>query len=308
MGIKISGIGAYLPEKVFTNHDFEKILDTNHEWIYTRTGIASRHFAKEGEKTFHLGTHAAARALTDANIQATDIDCILVATTTPDDTFPSCGVHIQREIGASKAFAFDIQAVCAGFIYGLSLARSLIISGDAKRVLLVAAERFSSILDFKDRSTAILFGDGAGAFVLEESSQKKDFGYSFLKSQGEGAGLLYANEKIFMNGAEVFKNAIRLMSQSVLEVLKKANLSLSDIDVIVPHQANQRIIEGIAQKLGLPIEKFIVSIQNHGNTSAASIPLAFWEGIKAGQIKRGQKILFVGLGAGLAFGAFIIEY
>jgi 3-oxoacyl-[acyl-carrier-protein] synthase-3 len=143
---------------------------------------------------------------------------------------------------------------------------------------------------------------------LEESSQKKDFGYSFLKSQGEGAGLLYANEKIFMNGAEVFKNAIRLMSQSVLEVLKKANLSLSDIDVIVPHQANQRIIEGIAQKLGLPIEKFIVSIQNHGNTSAASIPLAFWEGIKAGQIKRGQKILFVGLGAGLAFGAFIIEY
>ena len=308
MGIRIRGIGSYLPPKIVTNADLSEFVDTNHEWIFERSGIEQRHFVEHGTKTFEIASHAAKKALEVSGLQGSDIDLILVATTTPDQIFPSTAVHVQREIGAINAFAFDIQAVCAGFVYALSTARNFILSGQVKKVLVIGAEKFSSLLDFSDRTTAVLFGDGAGALVLERSIESNDFGASWLKSNGELADLLYCDNHIHMNGKEVFKNAIRLMSDSVVKILEQENLSLEDIDFIIPHQANIRIIEGIAQKLGLSLEKIVITINIHGNTSAASIPLAFDTAVRSEKIKRGDKLLFVGLGGGLAWGSFLLTY
>jgi 3-oxoacyl-[acyl-carrier-protein] synthase-3 len=308
MGIRISGTGSYLPPKVVTNHDLSKIMDTNHQWIVERSGIEERHFADEGVKTFELAVQAAKKALIEAHLQGSDIDAIIVATTTSDQVFPSTAVHVQREIGASNAFAFDVQAVCAGFIYALSTARSFILSGQAKRVLVIGAEKFSSLLDFTDRTTAVLFADGAGAIILEHDAKVKDLGASWLKSNGDLAHLLYCDTKIHMEGAEVFKNGIRMMADAAVKILEQENISLDQIDFIIPHQANIRMIEGIAQKLSFPLEKIMITINMHGNTSAASIPLALDHGVQTGKIKRGDKLLCVGLGGGLAWGSFLLTY
>ncbi len=308
MGIRIRGAGSYLPPKIVTNHDLSKLMDTSHEWIVERSGIEQRHFAEKATKTFELASHAAKKALERSGLQGSDIDLIIVGTTTPDQVFPSTAVHVQREISANNAFAFDIQAVCAGFIYALSTARNFILSGQVKTVLVIGAEKYSSLLDFNDRTTAVLFGDGAGALVLEHAPEPCDSGASWLKSNGELADLLYCDTHIHMNGKEVFKNGIRLMSDAVVKILEQEKLSLDDIDFIIPHQANSRIIEGIAQKLGISLEKIVMTINIHGNTSAASIPLAFDTAVQSGRIKRGDRLLFVGLGGGLTWGSFLLTY
>ncbi len=307
MGIKIQGTGSYLPSHVVTNHDLSELMPTNHEWIIERTGIASRHFAKD-QKNYELGAIAAKKALLNARLDPLDIDAILVATTTSDQIFPSTAVHIQRELGASNAFAFDIQAVCAGFVYGLSIARSFLLSGQARRILLIGSEKFSPLLDFDDRTTAILFGDGAGAVILENTSDSNDDGACYLKSNGDLSHILYCSGHIHMEGKEVFKNAVKLMCDAALILLSEQGLTLDDVDVIIPHQANLRIIQSIAQRLKVEEDKFVITLENHANTSAASIPLALHQAICTHKVKRGDKILFVGLGAGLAWGAFLMTY
>ena len=307
MGIKIQGTGSFLPSHVVTNHDLSALMPTNHEWIMERTGIASRHFAKD-QQNYELGVMAAKEALLNANLDPLDIDAILVATTTPDQVFPSTAVHIQRELGANNAFCFDIQAVCAGFVYGLGVARSFLLSGQAKRILLVGTEKFSPLLNFEDRSTAILFGDGAGAVVLENSSDSTDNGACYLKSNGHLAHILDCKDDIYMEGQEVFKNAVRLMCDAALTLLTQQNLTLDDVDVIIPHQANLRIIQSIAQRLKIEQDKFIITLETHANTSAASIPLALHQAVCEGAVKRGDRVLFVGLGSGLAWGAFLMTY
>ena len=310
MGIRIKSCVSYLPPHIFHNNDFSKHFETSHQWILERTGIEERRFADSSTKTYEMGALAALNALKNASYSAQDIDAIIVATTTPDEIFPGTAVHIQREIGAKNAFAFDVQAVCAGFVYGLSIARSFILSKQAKKVLVIGCEKFSSLLDFKDRTTAILFGDGAGAMILEESDDLDDNGFSVLKSDGDFAHLLKCSspQNIYMSGKDVFKNGILLMSNVCKELLQIENLSIKNIDCLVPHQANLRIIKGIADSLGCPLEKIAISIQKHGNTSAASIPLAFSDAVSKQQIKKGDNILFTALGGGLAWGAVRLTF
>ncbi len=316
------GTGHYLPERVVENSEFAECLDTTDEWIRTRSGIERRHFAAEGELTSDLALKASTMALADAGITAQDIDAIVLATSTPDQTFPSTATKLQHALGMTKGFAFDIQAVCAGFLYALANAQALIVSGQAKRVLVVGAETFSRIMDWTDRSTCVLFGDGAGALILEAQSQpgtSDDDGIlsSCLHSDGTYNDLLYVDGGVSstqttgvlkMQGREVFKHAVSKLAEAGEEVLDAAGLTADDVDWVVPHQANLRIIASTARKVGIPMDRVVVTVQNHGNTSAASIPLALSVARQNGQIKPDQLLLMEAIGGGLAWGAALMRW
>jgi len=317
----VIGCGHYLPERVVENKEFEATLDTNDEWIRSRSGIERRHFAAEGETTSNMATAAATAALKDAGLAADDVDAIIVATSTPDLTFPSAATMVQAELGITRGFAFDVQAVCAGFVYALSNANALIISGQAKRVLVIGAETFSRIMDWTDRSTCVLFGDGAGALLLEAqdgAGSPADRGIlsTDLNSDGRYRDLLYVDGGVStgttgylrMQGNQVFRHAVSKLAATATTAMERAGVSASEIDWIVPHQANIRIIQGTAKKLDLPMEQVVVTVQDHGNTSAASIPLALSVGRNRGQIKQGDLIVTEAIGGGLAWGAVVLRW
>jgi 3-oxoacyl-[acyl-carrier-protein] synthase III len=320
---RIISCGSYLPKKIMTNDDFTKIVDTTAEWIEQRTGIKARHIAGEGEKTSDMATFAAQKALQKIGLSSSDIDAIVVATTTPDRTFPSTAVTVQDNLGMNgKGFAFDLQAVCSGFIYALATADNFIKAGQAKRVLVIGAEHFTSLVDWTDRTTCVLFGDGAGAVILEADDTgkgtKEDRGIlsTHLHSDGAGRGLLETNGgpsstrtvgHVTMNGREVFRHAVTRMSEVVEEALEANGITPEEIKYLVPHQANRRIIESTAEKLNLPFEKIVLTVSEHGNTSAASIPLALATAVEDGRIREGDLILMEALGGGLTWGAALVR-
>ncbi|MGF6148079.1 3-oxoacyl-[acyl-carrier-protein] synthase 3 [Kingella potus] len=315
---KILGTGSYLPEKRLSNNDLAEFVDTSDEWISTRTGIKFRHIAAEHEKTSDLAAAAARRALADAGVSADEIGLIVVATATPDMQFPATATIVQHKLGMAGCPAFDVQAVCAGFMYALATANAYIQSGMAEKVLVIGAETFSRILDWKDRTTCVLFGDGAGAVVLGASDEpgiirsrlQADGAYlDLLKVPAQMAGgKICGNPYIEMDGPGVFKFAVKMLAKVAEDVLAEAGYTADQIDWIVPHQANKRIIDSTAKHLGIAAEKVIFTVQDHGNTSAASIPLALDEGIRRGQIKRGQTLLLEGIGGGFAWGAVLLKY
>jgi 3-oxoacyl-[acyl-carrier-protein] synthase III len=304
----IVGIGRYLPEKVVTNADLEKIMDTSDEWIRTRTGIEERRIADENTNTSDMGFAAAKKAIQDAGITPEDIDLILVATVTPDQPFPSVACMLQERLGAKKAAAMDVSAACAGFMYGIITGKQFVESGAYKHVLVVGVEKLSRITDWNDRNTAVLFGDGAGAVVVGEVSEGRGILSFELGADGTGAKHLYQEEYIIMNGREVFKFAVRQMGESCINVLEKAGLTKEDVDFLIPHQANIRIMEASRQRLELPIEKMSKTVHKYGNTSAASIPISIVEEIEAGKIKDDDLIVMVGFGGGLTWGAIAIRW
>lgn len=318
----VVGIGHYLPERVVENAEFEASLDTSDEWIRSRSGIERRHFAAEGETTSDMAAKAAERALADAGLTSEDVDAIVVATSTADLTFPSAATMVQSKLGMTKGFAFDVQAVCAGFVYALSNANALIASGQAERVLVIGAETFSRIMDWTDRSTCVLFGDGAGALLLEGqelAGTNKDRGIlaTDLNSDGRYKDLLYVDGGVSstqstghlrMQGNQVFRHAVEKLASTANTALDRAGLSAADVDWIVPHQANIRIIQGTAKKMGLSMDNVVVTVQDHGNTSAASIPLALSVGKERGQIKEGHLIVTEAIGGGLAWGAVVLRW
>lgn len=316
------GAGHYLPKRVVTNTELAQTVDTSDEWVVTRTGIERRHFAAEGEFTSDLAIEAAKDALKNANLTANDIDTIVLATSTPDQTFPSTATKVQAGLGMTSGFAFDVQAVCAGFAFAMTTANSLIIAGQSKRVLVIGAETFSRIMDWEDRTTCVLFGDGAGAVILEAqegagtSADRGILGCE-LSSDGKFNDLLYVDGGVSttqttgvlrMQGQEVFKHAVGKLAQAGETVMARAGVTTADVDWVVPHQANLRIIKSTAKKMGVPMEKVILTVHDHGNTSAASIPLALSVAVKEGKIKRGELILTEAIGGGLAWGAVIFRW
>ena len=311
----VKGVGHYLPARVVPNSELEALVETSDEWIRSRSGIERRHFAAEGETTSDLGAAAARAALENAGIEAASIDAVIVATSTADLTFPSAATMIQAKIGAG-GFAFDLQAVCAGFVFALTTANALIVSGQAKRVLVIGAETFSRLMDWKDRTTCVLFGDGAGALVLEGEESERGILSADLHSDGQFKDLLYVDGGIStgttghlrMQGKEVFRHAVEKLAATAHAALEKAGLTAGDVDWIVPHQANIRIIEGTAKKMQLPMEQVVVTVQDHGNTSAASIPLALSVGVARGQIKKGDLIVTEAIGGGLAWGSVVLRW
>ena len=326
MFARIAGTGSYLPEQRLTNQDLvERLaktgLETSDEWITTRSGISARHFAAENELTSDLAVKAAQAALMSAGLTSEDLDLIILATSTPDHLggFPSTACVVQDKLGAHTACAaFDVQAVCAGFTYALAIADAFIRSGSFKKVLVIGAETFSRILDFQDRGTCVLFGDGAGAVVLE-ASQEPGILSTALHADGSqrdilcvpgraGNGEVHGSPFMTMDGQAVFKLAVKVLEQVAHEALEKANLKPEQIDWLVPHQANIRIMEGTAKKMGMSMDKVIVTVHEHGNTSAASIPLALDAGVRSGQIQRGQHLLLEGVGGGFAWGAAVLKY
>lgn len=320
----ISGTGSYLPEKILTNADLEKMVDTTDEWIVQRSGIRERHIAGEHESTFTMAVKAAERAIASAGLTPDQINGIIVATTTPDTTFPSVAVKVQAALGIPHCPAFDVQAVCTGFVYALSTANAFIQTGMASRMLVIGAEKMSSIVDWSDRATCVLFADGAGAVVLEARDAPEDEGIdgqgihsTHLYADGEGRELLYTDGgpsttqtagHIKMEGREVFKYAVKYQADIVGEVLAHNHIHPDQIDWLVPHQANIRIIESTAKKLNMPMEKVVVTIDRHGNTSAATIPLALDEAVRDGRIKRGQMLLLEAMGGGLTWGAALLRF
>ena len=318
----VQGCGAYLPERIVTNADLAKTMDTSDEWIQQRTGIKQRHIAADGEMTSHLALKASERALAHAGVKASDLDLIILATATPDETFPATATRVQAQLGMTRGAAFDVQAVCAGFVYGLSVADSMIKNGLASSALVIGAETFSRILDWNDRGTCVLFGDGAGAVVLraeEGTGTSADRGVlaNALHSDGRQHDILYVDGGpsstrttgfLRMEGKEVFKHAVVNMAAVVGEVLAKAGFETQDIDWLVPHQANKRIIDGTGRKLGLPPERVVITVDRHANTSAASIPLALDTAVKDGRIKKGDLLLLEGIGGGLAWGASLVRW
>lgn len=317
----VVGLGHYLPERVVPNSEFEATLDTSDEWIKSRSGIESRHFAADGETTSNIATKAAQNALANAGLTANDLDAIVLATSTADLTFPSAATMVQAALGMNRGFAFDVQAVCAGFIYAMANANALIISGQAKRIMVIGAETFSRIMDWSDRSTCVLFGDGAGAVILEAQDgvgDKTDRGILSvdLNSDGQHRDILYVDGGVStqttgflrMQGKEVFRHAVEKLAKTANIAMEKAGIANDEVDWIVPHQANIRIIQGTAKKLGLSMDNVVVTVQNHGNTSAASIPLALSVGVERGQIKRGDVIVTEAIGGGLAWGAVVIRW
>lgn len=315
---KILGTGSYLPQKRLSNDDLAKIVDTSDEWITARTGIKFRHIAAENELTSDLAVAAARQALEAAHISVEQIDLIVVATTTPDLQFPATATIVQNKLGCNGCAAFDVQAVCAGFMYALTTANAYIRSGMAKHALVIGADTFSRILDWNDRTTCVLFGDGAGAVVLGASNTAGVLN-SRLGADGSQCDLLKVPARmengaivgspfVQMDGQGVFKYAVKTLAQIGEAVLAEAGLTAEDIDWVVPHQANKRIIDSTAKHLGLPSEKVILTVQEHGNTSAASIPLALDVGVRDGRIKRGDKLLFEGIGGGFAWGAMLVQY
>lgn len=315
----IAGVGSELPKHVMTNDDLSKIVDTSDEWITERTGIKARHIASEGETTKTLAVAAAQKALHHAGLTAADIDLVIVATSTPDHTFPATATEVQADLGVARGSAFDLQAVCSGFVYGLVTADALLKAGQAKCALVIGAETFSRILDWNDRATCVLFGDGAGAFVLKAEDGEHDRGVlaSRLRADGRHCKKLYVDGgpsttktvgHLRMEGREVFKHAVANMHEVITDILTSSNLKVADIDWFVPHQANKRILDSTANRLGVPADKFIVTLDQHGNTSAASIPLAFDYGVRNGLIKRGQLILMEAMGGGFTWGGVLARF
>ncbi len=318
----VQGCGSYLPERLVTNADLAAKMDTSDEWIQQRTGIRQRHIAADGELTSHLAIKASERALAHAGLKASDLDLIVLATATPDETFPATATRVQAALGMTRGAAFDVQAVCAGFVYGLAVADSMIKTGLASTALVIGAETFSRILDWDDRGTCVLFGDGAGAIVLrgeEGMGTTADRGVlaNALHSDGRQHDILYVDGGpsstqttgfLRMEGKEVFKHAVVNMAAVVGEVLAKAGFETKDIDWLVPHQANKRIIDGTGRKLGLPPERVVITVDQHANTSAASIPLALDAAVKDGRIKKGDLLLLEGIGGGLSWGASLVRW
>ena len=319
---RIIGCGAYLPETVLTNSELAKRVDTSDEWIVERTGIRRRHVVREGELTSDLAMKAAERALADAQVGADELDLIVVATTTPDETFPATATRVQARLGMTRGAAFDVQAVCSGFIFGLSVADNFIKVGQAKTVLLIGAESMSRLLDWNDRTTCVLFGDGAGAVVLraaEGTGTTADEGVlnTHLFSDGRLHDLLYVDGgpsstrttgHLRMQGKEVFKHAVTNIAAAIQASARAEGLAISDIDWFVPHQANQRILDGTARKLGIPVEKVISTVADHGNTSAASVPLALATAVADGRIKKGDLVLLEAMGGGFTWGAALVRW
>ena len=317
----VKGVGHYLPDRVVPNSEFEAIVETSDEWIRSRSGIERRHFAAEGQVTSDLAARAARAALADAGIEADRVDAIIVATSTPDLTFPSVATMVQAQLGITRGFAFDVQAVCAGFVYALTTANALVLSGQASCVLVIGAETFSRLMNWKDRSTCVLFGDGAGALVLEAvegEGTPSDRGIlaTDLNSDGRFKDILYVDGgtstgttgHLVMEGKEVFRHAIEKLAQTAHTALDKAGLTPDDVDWIVPHQANIRIIEGTAKRMQVPMDRVVVTVQDHGNTSAASIPLALSVGKARGQIKPGDLLVTEAIGGGLAWGSVVLRW
>jgi 3-oxoacyl-[acyl-carrier-protein] synthase-3 len=318
---RIAGTGSYLPEKVVTNQDLETMMDTSDEWIQDRTGIKRRHIAAEGETTSDLALAAAGRAMEMAGITAEDVDLIIIATTTPDKVFPGTACIVQRRLGVSGCGAFDIQAACSGFVYGLDLADRYIRTGAGKNVLVIGAETLSRLTNWDDRTTAVLFGDGAGAVVLQETDKPgilsthihADGQYEDLLQVPQGISQGYditrAGEAfIQMNGNAVFRRAVATLDSIARETLEKNNIDKHDLDWFVPHQANMRIITAAAKKLDMPMERVIVTVDEHANTSAASIPLALDVAVRDGRIKRGELLLFEAFGAGFTWGSALLRF
>ncbi|MGI9390620.1 MAG: beta-ketoacyl-ACP synthase III [Boseongicola sp.] len=318
---QVRGVGHYLPERVVPNSWFEERIDTSDEWIQSRSGIQRRHFAAEGETTSEMATKAAENALSAAGLSADDLDAIIVATSTADLTFPSAATMVQSRLGMSSGFAFDIQAVCAGFVFALANANALILSGQATRVLVIGAETFSRILDWEDRATCVLFGDGAGAIILEAAvgeGKNSDRGVlsTDLNSDGRFQDILFVDGgvstqttgQLKMQGKEVFRHAVEKLASTADASLNKVGLAGEDVDWIVPHQANLRIIKATSQKLGVSMDRVIVTVQDHGNTSAASIPLALSVGVERGQIKPGNLLVTEAIGGGLAWGSVVLRW
>ena len=327
---EIVGCGSYLPERLVPNSELTAKLDTTDEWIESRTGIRQRYLAADGEWTSDLALKAAENALENANIPAAEIDLVVLATSTPDRTFPATATKVQHRLGMVNGAAFDIQAVCSGFVYGLAVADNFIKSGQCKTVLLIGAETFSRILDWEDRSTCVLFGDGAGAVVLRAAEDDPDTNLgetghnrgsgvlsTHLHSDGATNDLLYVDGgpsstqtvgHLRMNGREVFRHAVNNFSSVVEEALEANGLSADDIDWVVPHQANKRILDGTRRKLGLPPEKIVITVDRHANTSAASIPLALDVAVRDGRIKKGDLVLMLAMGGGLTWGAGLVRW
>ncbi len=317
----IIATGAYLPQKIMTNNDLAKVVDTSDEWIRQRTGIISRHIAEGEETTSYMATKAAMQALNNAGLTGRDIDGIVLATATPDMTFPASATTVQDNIGmGDHGFAFDIQAVCSGFIYALSVANNFIVSGQGKRMLVIGSDCLTKLLDWGDRTTCVLFGDGAAAVILEaheDDGSGRGILSTHLHSEGKHCKLLYTDGgasstgtigHIKMAGQDIFRQAVTRMSQAVVEALETNHCSATDIDWLVPHQANIRIIESVAKKLKLPIEKVVVTLSKHGNTSAASIPLALHEAVEDGRIKQNDLLLMEAMGGGLTWGSALVRW
>ncbi len=318
----VRGVGHYLPETIIPNAWFEARLDTSDEWIRTRSGIERRHFAAEGETTSSMALAAARAALADSGLVADDIDAIILATSTPDLTFPATATMVQARLGMTRGFAFDVQAVCAGFVFALANANALILAGQAERVLVIGAETFSRILDMDDRATCVLFGDGAGALVLEAqegtgASTDRGILSADLNSDGRHRDMLYVDGGVSttgtagvvkMQGNALFRQAVEKLAATADAALAKAGLGHDDVDWIVPHQANIRIIQGTAKKLGMSMDNVVVTVQDHGNTSAASIPLALSVGKARGQINPGDLVVTEAIGGGLAWGAVVLRW
>ena len=318
----VMGVGAYLPRTILSNAELAKRVDTSDEWIRERTGIQQRHIVAKGEKTSDLALHAARAALHHAKMEASELDLIVVATTTPDETFPATATTLQARLGMKHGAAFDVQAVCSGFIYGMAVADNFIKVGQAKTVLLVGAESMSKLLDWKDRSTCVLFGDGAGAVVLQGKRGRGDNTdhcvlNTKLYSDGRLHDLLYVDGgpsstqttgHLRMQGKEVFRHAVTNISAAIVASVEEAGLKISDVDWFVPHQANQRILDGTARKLGISPSKVISTVAQHGNTSAASVPLALATAVADGRIHKGQLVLLEAMGGGFTWGASLIRW
>ncbi|MTI09632.1 beta-ketoacyl-ACP synthase III [Curvivirga aplysinae] len=318
----VRGVGSYLPEKIMTNDDLSQIVDTSDEWIRKRTGIERRHIAADDEFTNDLAVAAAERALAAADMSAADIDLVILATTTPDNTFPATAAKVQARLGVTKGPAFDVQAVCSGFIFAMTQADNMLRLGQAKRALVIGAEIYSRILDWEDRSTCVLFGDGSGAIVLEAvdsegANNERGVLTTILGTDGANYDKLYVDGGVAtsgnagcvrMAGQDVFRQAVARMSESVEEALEKAELTKDDLDWLVPHQANIRIIEQVGKKLGVSRDKVMITVQEHANTSAATVPLAMTHGVKHGHFKEGDVIALTAMGGGFTWGAIVLRW
>ena len=315
---KIVGTGSYLPERIVTNADLELRIDTSDEWIVSRTGIEARHVAADGEMTSDLAFHASQRAMESAGVTPEDVDLIIVATTTPDMVFPSTACILQAKLGVKQGAAFDIQAVCTGFVYALTIADKFVASGQSRCALVVGAEVFSRLLDWNDRRTCVLFGDGAGAVVVKRSETPGilasdlhadgSLGHILRVAGGIAEGKLRGNPYLEMDGASVFKLAVRALGEGAREMLAKNHFSAADVDWYIPHQANLRILNALAEKIGIPAERVVATVARHGNTSAASVPLALDTAVRDQRIKPGQLVLMQGVGGGMTWGSILLRW
>jgi|TARA_B110000459_G_scaffold201943_1_gene253819 3-oxoacyl-[acyl-carrier-protein] synthase-3 len=315
----VESVGHYLPKRVVENSEFEATLDTNDYWIQSRTGIERRHFAAENETTSDMGIKAALAALENADCKIDDVDAIILATSTADLTFPSAATMVQNGLGMRHGFAFDVQAVCAGFLYALTTANSMIASGQANRILVIGSETFSKLMDWSDRGTCVLFGDGAGAMLIsaqEDDISNRGILATTLRSDGRYKDILYVDGGVSlqttghlrMEGKEVFRHAVEKLSATALEAIDQAGLTTDDVDWIVPHQANKRILEGMSKRLRIPMDRVVMTVNNHGNTSAASIPLAMAIAVQDKRIKQGDIVVTGAIGGGLAWGTAVIRW